>query len=133
MLAESSHIAWLLTNDLCGRILDYSRTMHSRFRLRSNEVFGRLADAPDTCVALPCGAKELNNFRSEYGRVEEKPAFIEHSDTRLPAFARRPLRGGTSDQQTHRRLKAWVVCKLLHVEEQPGIIEGDSRGLVEKL
>jgi hypothetical protein len=52
LVAQCPHVAGLLANDFRRRVLDDSRAMNARIRFSADEIFGRLADAPDARIAL---------------------------------------------------------------------------------
>src|SRR5206468_4312225 len=113
-------------------ILDNPGAVNTRLRFRTDEILRCLADSPHAAVALAGRSEQLDDLRSQYRRIEQKPAFIEHSDARLPSFAGGPLRRGVGDQEAHRRFKARVIRELLHIEKQPGVIKRDRGWVIEK-
>src|SRR5215472_11589638 len=70
MLAQSSHIARLFADDLCGRILHNSSAMLIGLVGCADKVFGSLADPPDAGIAFPGCAEELHDYAGENRRLQ---------------------------------------------------------------
>src|SRR5579863_6648836 len=83
MLAESGHVAWLLADDFCRRVLHDSGAVLVRLIGGADEVFRRLADAPNARVALARCAEELDHDTGQNRRFKKRPALVEQNDARL--------------------------------------------------
>ena len=57
---QRRHISGLLPDDLRGGVLQNAGSVHPGLKLRADEVFDRLADAPHAGVALASGAVQLH-------------------------------------------------------------------------
>ena len=88
VLPERRHIARLFADDLRGCVLDDAGAMLVGPVGRADEVFRRLADAPNAGVALTRSAEELHHNAGQDRRFKKRPALVEQNDARLPGHSR---------------------------------------------
>ncbi len=77
VLSQRGHIARLLSDDLGRGVFDNAGAVLIGPIGRTDKIFGRLADAPDTCVALPSCPEKLDDDTGKNWRFKKSPALIE--------------------------------------------------------
>src|ERR1700756_5237240 len=87
VLPQGSHVAWLLSDNLGGRILDDPGAMNSGVQFGADEILRRLAHTPDARISLTRGSKQLNCLWGEDGRVEQEPALVENRNAATAGLA----------------------------------------------
>src|SRR6266568_8635863 len=83
VLAKRSQITGLFANDLRGRVLYDPGAVFIGTVGGPYEIFRRLADAPNACIAFARSAKQLHYDCGENRRLKQRPAFIEQDNAWL--------------------------------------------------
>jgi len=93
VISERPHIARLLPYNLGCRVLDNAGAVLVGLVGCPDEIFRRLADSPDTRIALARRAEELHDDRGQDGRLQKRPALVEKNNARLLGPTRGPVDG----------------------------------------
>jgi hypothetical protein len=77
VLSQRGHVTGLFSDDLGRGVFDNAGAVLIGPIGRTDKIFGRLADAPDTCIALPGCPEKLDDDTGKNWRFKESPALIE--------------------------------------------------------